>query len=274
VGPASAGADPGPACYGRGGTAATVTDANVVLGRIPASQALPGLGRLDRAAARRALDDAGVTAEGVIAVVDAAMARAVRVVTVEQGVDPRNLALLAFGGAGPLHACAVAEELGMRTVIVPARAGVFSALGILCAPEQHEVVESWPTPSSRDGLARSRARLAQRAAALLPGAQVDEWLDCRYAGQSHELTVPDVDDFPAVHAQRNGYERPGVAIEVVALRARVTRPALLAVTDLPEPSRAIARGPAVVAEPDCTMWVPEGWTATPGPAGAWLVERV
>ena len=273
VGPESAGAEPGPACYGRGGRAPTVTDADVVLGRIPGTQELPGLGRLDVEAARRALDDAGVTADGVVAVVDAAMARAVRVVTVEQGVDPRDLALIAFGGAGPLHACAVADELGMRTVVVPARAGVFSALGILCAPEQRELVESWPTPASRDGLAAARASLVERATALLPGGQVDEWLDCRYVGQSHELTVPDVADFPAIHEQRNGYARPGVAIEIVALRARVTCAAPLAVTDLPEVRRAVARGPAVVAEADCTMWVPDGWTATPGPAGAWLVER-
>jgi N-methylhydantoinase A/oxoprolinase/acetone carboxylase beta subunit len=273
VGPESAGADPGPACYGLGGVAATVTDADVVLGRIPESLALPGLGRLDRDAARRALARDGVTAEGIVAVVDAAMARAVRVVTVEQGVDTRHLALLAFGGAGALHACAVAEQLGIRTVIVPARAGVFSALGILCAPEQRELVESWPDPGSRAGLADARAALAARAAGLLPGGEVESALDCRYAGQSHELTVADVDRFPAVHAQRNGYVRDGVDVEVVALRARVARPAPLAIHDLPAPTRAAVRGPAVVAEPDCTMWVPDGWSATPGPVGAWIVER-
>jgi N-methylhydantoinase A/oxoprolinase/acetone carboxylase beta subunit len=273
VGPESAGAEPGPACYGRGGAAATVTDADLVLGRIPATTELPGLGRLDVAAARGALDRAGVSAEGVVAVVDAAMARAVRVVTVEQGVDPRDLALLAFGGAGPLHACAVADELGMRTVVVPPRAGVFSALGILCAPEQRELVETWPTPGSRSGLAEARAALAGKAAALVPGGDVDARLDCRYAGQSHELDVADVAEFPAVHARRNGYARPDVAVEVVALRARASKAAPLAVTDLPEPVRATARGPAVVAEVDCTLWVPDGWTATPGPAGAWMVER-
>ncbi|HLM18450.1 MAG TPA: hydantoinase/oxoprolinase family protein, partial [Acidimicrobiia bacterium] len=230
VGPESAGADPGPACYGHGGTAATVTDADVVLGRIPATTDLPGLGRLDVAAARAALDRAAVTAEGVVAVVDAAMASAVRAVTVEQGVDPRDLSLLAFGGAGPLHACAVADELGMRRVIVPARAGVFSALGILCAPEQRELVESWPRPSSRAGLDDARAALAARVAALVPGGDVEQWLDCRYAGQSHELLVADADEFAAVHTQRNGYARPGVGVEVVALRARVSRAAPFSVT--------------------------------------------
>jgi 5-oxoprolinase (ATP-hydrolysing) len=102
---------------------------------------------------------------------------------------------------------------------------------------------------------------------------VDEWLDCRYAGQSHEILVTDVDEFPAVHARRNGYARPDVDVEVVALRARVSLAAPLTVTDLPEPARAPAQGPAVVAEPDCTLWVPEGWAATPGPAGALIVAR-
>ena len=128
VGPRSAGAVPGPACYGRGGDAPTVTDADLVLGRIPADSAFPDLGRLDVAAARRALERAGVTAVGVVRVVDAAMERAVRVVTVERGVDPRDLALVAFGGAGPLHACAIADALGMRAVIIPPTVGTWLAV--------------------------------------------------------------------------------------------------------------------------------------------------
>jgi 5-oxoprolinase (ATP-hydrolysing) len=143
----------------------------------------------------------------------------------------------------------------------------------LCAPEQRELVGSWPTPSSRVGIDDARAALAARAAALVPGGEVDQWLDCRYAGQSHELLVGDLEEFPAVHAQRNGYARPGVTIEVVALRARVSRVAPVAVTDLAEPDRGRARGPAVVAEPDCTVWIPDGWSARPGPAGAWILER-
>jgi N-methylhydantoinase A len=279
VGPESAGAQPGPACYGTGGLAATVTDADVVLGRLPADTVLPGIGRLDLDAARAALDRAGVTAEGVVAVVDAAMERAVRVVTVEQGIDPRALALVAFGGAGPLHACAVAEQLGMRTVIVPPRAGVFSAVGLVCSPEQRELVRSWATPGFLAGLAEARAELAARAAALLAGGggvaggEVASWLDCRYAGQSHELTVREVADFPGEHERRNGFARPGAPVEVVALRARVTRAALLTLADLPPVTRARVVGPAVVAEADCTMWVPEGWVAEPGPTGAWLVQR-
>jgi N-methylhydantoinase A/oxoprolinase/acetone carboxylase beta subunit len=273
VGPESAGADPGPACYGRGGTAPTVTDANLVLGRIPAGTELPGFGRLDVDAARAALDRANVTADGVVAVVDAAMERAVRVVTVEQGIDPRQVALVAFGGAGPLHACAIADRLGMRSVIVPPRAGVFSAVGLLCSPEHRELVRSWPDPGSRAGLEAARAALAADAAAQLRGGAITNWLDGRYAGQSHELTVADLADFPAEHERRNGFGRPGAPVEVIALRARVTRAAPLAVDDLPAIDRAVVHGPAVVAEADCTVWIPDGWRADPGPSGAWVVVR-
>ena len=126
VGPESAGALPGPACYGRGGERATVTDANLLLGRLPAT--LPGGIELDTDAATRALGD--IDPAAVVAVVDAEMLGALRVVSVEQGHDPRDFALVAFGGAGPLHACALADELGMRTVLVPAAAGVLSALGL------------------------------------------------------------------------------------------------------------------------------------------------
>jgi N-methylhydantoinase A/oxoprolinase/acetone carboxylase beta subunit len=273
VGPESAGADPGPACYGRGGEAPTVTDANLVLGRIPADTELPGFGRLDVDAARRALARAGVTADGVVAVVDAAMERAVRVVTVEQGIDPRRLALVAFGGAGPLHACAIAERLDLRAVVVPARAGVFSAVGLLCSPEQRELVRSWADPVSRDGLAAARVALARDAARLLPGGDVTSWLDCRYRGQSHELTVRELDDFPAEHERRNGFARPAAPVEVVALRARVSLAAPLAVDDLSPTSRALVAGPAVLAEPDCTVWIPDGWRAEPGRTGAWVVVR-
>ncbi len=273
VGPESAGADPGPACYGRGGVAPTVTDANLVLGRIPSGIELPGFGRLDHDAARAALARADVSADGVVAVVDASMERAVRVVTVEQGVDPRDLALVAFGGAGPLHACAIADRLGMRAVVVPPRAGVFSAVGLVCSPEQREVVRSWHEPDAREGLDAARHELSAHAAALVPGGDVTSWLDCRYAGQSHELTVGALTDFPAEHARRNGFDHPGTPIEVVALRARVTRAAPLAVGDLPPVARAPVVGPQVVAEPDCTVWIPEGWRAEPDPTGAWVVVR-
>jgi N-methylhydantoinase A/oxoprolinase/acetone carboxylase beta subunit len=276
VGPRSAGAVPGPACYGRGGTEPTVTDADLVLGRIAASAAFPGLGTLDADAASDALSRAGVPAEGVIAVVDAAMEQAIRVVTVERGVDPRPLALVAFGGAGPLHACALADALGMAAVIVPPRAGVLSAVGLLCAPVQHDAVQSWPTPSVHDGLEDAHVKLAVAASAAVGGgATVDLSLDCRYEGQSHELTVADVGDFEAEHTRRNGYARPGAPIEVVALRARATSVVPVDVTALPAPARDAVVGPAVVTEPDCTVWVPEGWRAdVEGEVGAWILRRI
>ncbi|MET1002105.1 MAG: hydantoinase/oxoprolinase family protein [Acidimicrobiia bacterium] len=265
VGPESAGADPGPACYGRGGTAATVTDADLVLGRIDDRAAFPGLGRLEVAAARDALAHAGVHAAGVVAVVDAAMERAVRAVSVERGVDPRGLALVAFGGAGPLHACAIADALGMPAVIIPPRAGVASAVGLLCSPRRQEVVQSAPADPA-DVAARAVARVGV-------GADVEIAYDCRYVGQSHELTVAEPGDFPAEHERRNGHARPGAPVEVVAVRARAQMAAPLAVTDLPPVTRTRVRGPAVVAEPDCTVWIPEGWVAVPGALGAWVVKR-
>ena len=280
VGPESAGADPGPACYGRGGDEATVTDADLLLERIPVAAAFPGLGRLDVGAARDALDRARVTADGVVAVVDAAMERAVRVVTVERGVDARDLALVAFGGAGPLHACAIAEALDMRAVIIPPRAGVLSAVGLVCSPRQRELVRSWPDPLDHSALGAALDRVAEEAAALVGGGsagtadvEVERLVDCRYAGQSHELTVSSPDAFPAEHERRNGFARPGAPVEVVALRVRARRPAALSPDELPEVSRPTVRGPEVVAEPDCTVWVPDGWRAEPGPLGAWVMRR-
>jgi len=275
VGPRSAGADPGPACYGRGGTEPTVTDADLVLGRIPAAATFGDLGALDPAPARPALEDPGVTAEGVVDVVDAAMERAVRLVTVERGVDPSSLALVAFGGAGPLHACTVAAALGMAAVVVPPRAGVLSAVGLLTSPRQRELVRSWPTPADRTGLDEALEKLAREARSAVggSGAEVTTALDCRYAGQSHELTVARVDDFPDEHRRRNGYARPDAPVEVVALRARARRPAPVGYDYLgPAGERRPATGPAVLAEPDCTVWLPEGWTAEVGGGGAWILR--
>ena len=279
VGPHSAGADPGPACYGRGGVDATVTDANLVAGRIPSDAAFGGL-RLDTGAAGSALDRAGTTADGVIAVVDANMERALRAVSVERGVDPRRLALVAFGGAGPLHACALAEALGMPAVIVPARAGALSAVGLLTAPRRRDVVRSWPHPQDRAGLAEALALLGKEAAGLVgPGAgatTVDTALDCRYRGQSHELTVHSVGEFHEEHRRRNGYARAEEPVEVVALRAVATRPPVVAAADLPAVARLAGevRGPAVIAEADCTIWVADGWVAKAGADGALLMRRV
>jgi N-methylhydantoinase A/oxoprolinase/acetone carboxylase beta subunit len=203
------------------------------------------------------------------------MVGAIRRVTVERGVDPRGLALVAFGGAGPLHACALADELGMAAVVVPPRAGVLSAAGILAAPVARELVRTWPAPSTHDGLAEARARLGSEVAALVgAGAAVDTLVDCRYPGQSHELTVPEVAAFAAEHRRVNGHERPGSPVDVVALRARASWPSSVSVLDLPVPGgRSGAVGPAVIAEPDCTIWLAEGWSAMVGEAGALVLRR-
>ena len=274
VGPRSAGAVPGPACYGRGGTEPTVTDADLVLGRIPAGHAFAGLGTLDVDAAQAALAQAHVSARGVIDVVNAAMEQALRSVSVQRGVDPRTLALVAFGGAGPLHACELADALGMACVIVPARAGVLSAVGMLAAPRQRELVRSWPTPSSLSGLDVARAELASAAGALVgAAAQTSTALDVRYAGQSHELTVGSTDEFHDEHRRRNGYARPDAPVEVVALRATASIASPIGIGTLPPVARDGATGPAVIAEVDCTIWVPDGWVATPGAAGALVLTR-
>jgi N-methylhydantoinase A/oxoprolinase/acetone carboxylase beta subunit len=274
VGPRSAGAVPGPACYGRGGIEATVTDADLLLGRLPTGVGLSDLGLLDIDAARDACDRAEVNPAGVVAVVDAAMEEAVRAVTIARGVDPRELALVAFGGAGPLHACAIADALGMRAVIIPPRAGVLSAVGLLCSPRRREVVRSFPAPAGDASIAPAARDLAHEAAALVgEGARVEVAYDCRYVGQSHELTVHDPLAFAAEHERRNGHARAGAAVEVVALRARATLPSPLAIGDLPAVQRAPVRGPRVVAEPDCTVWVPDGWVASPRALGAWVLER-
>ena len=297
VGPRSAGAVPGPACYGLGGTEPTVTDADLVAGRIPAGAALPGLAALDATAAAAALEGAGVSAHGVLAVVDGAMTLAVRRVSVERGVDPAGLALVAFGGAGPLHACAVAEALGMPAVVVPPRAGVLSAAGVLAAPRQADVVRSWPTPSDTKGLVWSGLEVAKEAMAgvgLEQGAwsanlraldceplrlstdevEVEVGVDCRYAGQSWELTVPTVDAFGAEHERRNGYRREATPVEVVAVRATARVPSGVDLGSLPPIDRSgPVSGPAVIAEQDCTIWVPDGWSADVHESGSWVLRR-
>lgn len=281
VGPESAGAQPGPACYGWGGTEPTVTDADLVLGRIPAGRAFVGLDRLDTDAAVAALDRAGVTAQGVVRVVDVGMEQALRVVSVSRGVDPRQLALVAFGGAGPLHAVALADALGMPCVIVPPRAGVLSAVGLLGAPHQQTLVRSWPTPSSIDGLDAALAALEKEAveAVSARGGSADDVhhevsVDVRYAGQGHELTVPSVAEFEAEHRRRNGFARADAPVEVMAIRARAWRPSPVDALALDLPERRTGVGPTVLAEPDCTIWVPDGWEAVDGEAGALVLQRV
>jgi N-methylhydantoinase A len=252
VGPESAGADPGPACYGQGGTRPTVTDANLLLDRLPAT--LAGGIELDREAAQRALGD--LDPEAVIEIVNAEMVRALRVVSVEQGLDPRDFALVAFGGAGPLHACALAEELGMSTVLVPAAAGVLSALGLVAADERLDAVRSYVVPLADAG------ELPQTGEA-----------DLRYVGQSFELTVPLgprlAERFHEAHATRYGYSDPERRVELVAVRTAEIRPAPEITVSGPA---ARARGPQVLELEGATAWVPAGWAGETDPYGT-LVLR-
>jgi N-methylhydantoinase A len=253
VGPESAGADPGPACYGRGGSRPTVTDANLLLGRLPARLA-DGL-ELDRAAAERAL--AGLDPDDVVAVVNAEMLRALRVVSVERGLDPRGMALVAFGGAGPLHACALAEELGMTTVLVPEAAGVLSALGLAVGDERRDHVRSEVRP-----LAEVRD---------LP---TEGEVDLRYRGQSFELTIslgPDLPErFHERHEERYGYADRTRELELVAVRTADIRPG--PPLQLPSGGRATATGPAVVELDGATCWLPPGWVGVRD-GGIWRLTR-
>ncbi|MGZ4481185.1 MAG: hydantoinase/oxoprolinase family protein [Gaiellales bacterium] len=282
VGPHSAGADPGPACYGRGGTLPTVTDANLVLGRLDPATPLAGRVHLDPRAARRAL--ASLTgfrslraaAEGVVAVANQEMVRAIRVVSVERGHDPRAFELVAFGGAGPLHACEVADALGIRRVAVPAACGVLSALGIAAGERRRDAVRGVVRP-----LGELSAVALRELAPALPGerrSRREASCDLRYAGQGFELNVPLepartlAERFHARHLERFGFcDRDG-PIEVIAVRAAsVVAGSELRLARLP--GVAAVRGPATVALDGATLWVASGWTARRGPYGAWGVTR-
>ncbi|KAA5830071.1 hydantoinase/oxoprolinase family protein [Saccharopolyspora hirsuta] len=229
VGPRSAGADPGPACYGSGGQEPTVTDAHCALGHLDPARELGGGLRLDADAARRALDGLPESAAGVLAVVRATMARALRKVSTERGVDPAGLALVAYGGAGPLHATALARELGCPAVVVPPAPGVLSALGLLLAPPRFEASRT-VLADAGDDLSQIWAELAEEAHAELEkqGVATDiapsKVADMRYAGQSHELRIDVVDEtgaaelLHAAHREAYGYEIRDERVEVVTLR--------------------------------------------------------
>jgi N-methylhydantoinase A len=253
VGPASAGALPGPACYGLGGTQPTVTDANLLLGRLPRRLA-DGL-ELDVAAAERALVE--LDPADVVAAVNAEMLRALRVVSVERGRDPRGMALVAFGGAGPLHACALADELGISTVLVPETAGVLSALGLAVGDER------------RDHL-RSEVRPLNEVSELPQEGEAD----LRYLGQSFELTIPLGPDlgerFHRRHEERYGYADPTRELELVAVRRAEIRPG--PPLELPSADRAAAAGPAVVELEGATCWLPPGWVGARD-GGVWTLTR-
>jgi N-methylhydantoinase A len=245
VGPQSAGADPGPACYGRGGSRPTVTDANLFLGRLDPGYFLGGRMTLDEDAARGALGsmapeiglDETSLAEGMLAIINAKMADAMRTITVKQGIDPREYSLVAFGGAGPMHAVWLAEELEIGEVVVPWSPGTFSAWGMLQTDMRHDVVRSFYEPLA--GLEAARvadtyAELERESSELLAAESIPEGdryfarsADMRYVGQEYFVSVPversvDLEEIDAAfhdaHRVRYGHSTPGAPVEFVNLR--------------------------------------------------------
>jgi N-methylhydantoinase A len=256
VGPQSAGADPGPACYGRGGDQPTVSDADLVAGRLSADTLLAGSVRLDRDASQRALAGLALrlgieeeaAALGVLDVVEAHMERAVRTVSVEEGADPRSAVLVAFGGAGGMHATALARRLQMVGAVIPPYAGVFSAVGLLLSPARSDAVQG-VLLAEGDRLDGVAARVAARAEQQMIAetrrspVEVRSLVDVRYRGQSHETQVAYLpgdgwevlaDRFHRAHQERNGFARPGDPIEVVAARAEAIGEPAMQWSDLPE----------------------------------------
>ena len=286
VGPESAGADPGPACYGRGGRRATVTDAHVVLGRLPAGAALGGSVRLDVPAAREAVGaladalgtDGETAARGILRIADEHMARALRVMSVERGRDPRAFTLCCFGGAGGLHLCALAERLGMTRALVPAHGGLLSALGMLVAAPERNLSRTLRRPLAQLDAATAGAALAELAAAGRSelvreghgseGFTTEYALDLRYRGQAHALQLelaadagadgpgPELDPmslaerFHARHAERYGHALRA-PVEVVTLRVRV---------------RAVRTPPALPTRAGGAPVAPAAWVRVAGEA--------
>jgi N-methylhydantoinase A len=285
VGPVSAGSDPGPACYGRGGSRPTVTDANLLLGRIPGRIAGGRISlRRDLAlkAFSRLADETGLdvveAAWSVVRIANTIMGRALRLVTLERGYDAREFKLYAFGGAGPLHAVEVAGEVGVSTVVIPPYPGVFSALGLLVVDYRLDLYRAIML-GARDRSAervveRVLEELAGRAVSALAGegvgfssVRVTKSLDMRYRGQAYTLTVPyrgslavAAEDFERLHEARYGYRLPGE--EVVVVNARVTaygltpKPRL----QLPRPRGRSNVRPSSSRE---VFYPREGWLKTP-----------
>jgi N-methylhydantoinase A len=303
VGPHSAGALPGPAAFGRGGTRATVTDAHVVLGHITAA-ALSGGVQLDVDAAHAAIATLAARlavapprlAQAMVDIADACVARALRRVSIERGVDPRECVLVPFGGGGPLHCCGLAEQLGMRRIFVPPHAGVLSAVGLAITAERRERLVSVLTPAcdlTEAALAELLGDLALhlRAPAAWTRRSVARM---RYAGQGYELDVPAAPGdtgaclasrFGELHAQRNRFTLE-VPAEIVGLRHVVTGPAHDVrftregdgVWDTTRP-RDEGRfypvqsiGPTVIALPAATLRIAPGWIGTPHESGGWMLH--
>ena len=285
VGPQSAGASPGPACYRRGGAHPTVTDANVVLGRISAQASFGGSIVIDIDAASTAIDSVAdplglsrtAAALGIVEIAEHVMADAVRTVSIEEGVDPAGAWLVAFGGAGGLHASSIARSLGMAGVLVPPHAGVFSALGLAAAPPRADAVAAVAIVAEDlteavEAAARLEASVCdQLEAAGHDVAYIERHLDVRYVGQAHEITVPWLTDddrpdvrarFDRAHNRRNGFARPDDPIEIVGVRCvAFGEPALSEPFPVHEESAAATMGTrSVVAAAGAT-------------ADAWVCER-
>jgi N-methylhydantoinase A len=320
VGPRSAGADPGPACYGRGGTEPTVTDANLLLGRLAAGSRLAGGVPLDLDAARTAVAsladalDLGEleTAEGIVRVANQEMVRALRVVTVERGVDPRGFALLPFGGAGPMHAAAIAAELGIERILCPRAGGVLSALGLCASDRRRDTARTLML----SGAEMSGERIADEVGELIAtlddglGGEPEVVYELRYAGQAFELPVPgplrpDPDDlrerFATTHEERYGHRDPEGEVVLVSIRLAIvapgprSEPAAAPAGQLAEDRRPVcfdgewtettvlrgepaagtsADGPVVFELPEATFVLPPGWEAGVDASGTIAAEAV
>ncbi|MGN6586414.1 MAG: hydantoinase/oxoprolinase family protein [Solirubrobacterales bacterium] len=310
VGPRSAGADPGPACYGRGGTEPTVTDANLLLGHLAGDSELAGGVALDAEAAEHAVAELGrslgldplQTAAGILRVANQEMVRALRVVTVERGVDPRGFALLPFGGAGPMHAAAIAAELGIETILCPRAGGVLSALG-LCSSERRRDTARTVMLSGNDLSAERialevKAMVEKTGADFSPDAEARVVYQLRYAGQAFELPVPGpvdpdpaelIADFELAHEERYGHRDPDGEVVLVdvdlalVVPGPMPQPTAAGADALQRTSRPVhfdgewidtpvfrgepaagttAEGPVVFELPEATFVLPPGWHAT------------
>jgi N-methylhydantoinase A len=309
VGPRSAGAEPGPACYGRGGTEPTVTDANLLLGYLSSDSDLAGGVALDTDAAQESIAalggklglDGTETAEGIVRVANQEMTRALRVVTVERGVDPRGYALLPFGGAGPMHAAALAAELEISRIVCPRASGVLSALGLIAAGHRRDTARTVLLAGdqlSAERIAGEVAALSEPLRAGMEGAEIEVVYELRYRGQAFELPVPGppgpdpaqlAEDFAAEHEARYGYRDPEGELELVTIRVSAVepgpepRPRAAAGDNLVEGERDArfggswvgtsvlrgdpgagvrAEGPCVFELPEATLVLPPGWTAS------------
>jgi N-methylhydantoinase A len=320
AGPQSAGAHPGPACYGRGGTDPTVSDANLVLGYLADGANLGGEITLDRESAVSAIEsiserlgiDTIEAAQGIVRVANAEMVRALRVVSVERGLDPRGFALVAFGGAGPLHACSLAEELDMPTVLIPQAGGVLSALGLALSEMRADYVQPLLTSTDELDAARFGAAFetmrARAESELGADATYERTADLRYVGQSFELTVPAehlramTAAFHDAHERRFGYRMTEEAVETVSVRLTATRP--IELPDLSDTSRTRdergkvcpanfdgewietpvlqrgtmgagtkVEGPLIIEFPEATAVILPGWSGAVDEVGTVVVSR-